>query len=282
MLIKTPLHLTPRCVALGSKYFPLFWLATDPPILVEGGVSAVAPTALKQMKELGLAPPQALILLHEHNDHVLGVPPLKRALPTLDVWGTTETVQLLSKEKVIESYRQTDRFFTKVLKEHGEGKEIPWQNFPSILSLDQDSLPPGIQILPTPGHSPGSCTLFWEGEGILFVSDSMGYYSSQGKHFPLFFQSLELYLESIEKLRALSPTILILGHLRYFGGEEVSRIFQKSRDEALKLVEKVKRSTEKAEEMVFQAIHQDELVTFYQKEVIQECARLLVRRALEL
>ena len=61
MLIETPLYLTPQCVALGSKYFPIFWLATDPPILVEGGVSAVIPPTLKQMKELNLIYPLSLI-----------------------------------------------------------------------------------------------------------------------------------------------------------------------------------------------------------------------------
>ncbi len=282
MLIETPLYLTPQCVALGSKYFPIFWLATDPPILVEGGVSAVIPPALKQMKELNLIYPNTLVLLHEHNDHVLGVPPLMEKLPTLEAVGTHETAQLLSKEKVIEGYRQADQFFTRVLKEHGEGEETNWKDFPSVSTLEECPLPTGIHTLSTPGHSPGSCALFWEKEGILFVSDSMGYYSSQGKHFPLFFQNLELYLESIEKVAELSPSILVLGHLQCFKGEEVTMAFHRSREEALKLADRVKKAGEKAEEMVFHAIHQDELITFYLRDVIRECARLLVKRALDL
>ena len=280
MIIDTPAQINPRCLALGSKYFPIFWLATDPPILVEGGVSAVIPRVLREINKLDLALPQILILLHEHSDHVLGAPPLRRAL-NLEILASKESSQLLAKEKVIKGYREADRFFTHVLKSREEGEEGPWETFPPIHPLEETSLPSGLHILSTPGHSPGSMALFWEEEGILMASDSLGYYSSRGKHFPLFFQSLELYLKSIRLMAQTEPGILVLGHLQCFFDEEAEEIFKRSQEEALTLAQKVKRAGDMAQEMVYKAIRQDELVPFYPRETIQECARLLVKRSQE-
>ncbi len=281
MLLETPMSIHPRCMALGSRYFPLFWLDSSPPILVEGGVSAVVPRALKQMKRLGLAPPTSLVLLHEHNDHVLGAPALKKHLG-VEALASAGAREILKKEKVMHLYREADRFFTKVLVERGEGEESPWEEFPPLSSLEDGNLPRSIKVFPTPGHSPGSWALFWEEEGILFASDSLGYYSSTGKHFPLFFQNLNLYLESMETMAHTKPRILVLGHLQFFSGKEkITRVFQRSRDEALKLAERVRKAGEEAREMVFKAIRQDELITFYTRKTIQECARLLVKRSLE-
>jgi len=280
MLLETPKRISPRCIALGSPYFPIFWLATDPPVLVEGGVSAVVPRVLKNMRELDLNSPSLLILLHEHNDHVLGAPGLSKALK-IRTAATTPTKEILAKEKVIALYREVDKFFTTVLESRGEGEEYPWEEFPTLVPLEKEKLPPGLKVILTPGHSPGSCALFWEEEGTLFVSDSMGYYSSTGKHFPLFFQNLELYLKSMETMAHTEPKTLALGHLQFFTGEEVKRVFKRSREEALRLAEAVKKAGEEAIKMVFKAIRQDELITFYTEETIRECARLLVKRSLE-
>ncbi len=280
MLLETPMRISPKCVALGSRYFPVFWLDTSPPLLVEGGVSAVVPKVLEHLEKMDMTTPSLLILLHEHNDHVLGAPGLSEAL-NLKVAATHPAAEILKKEKVITLYREADMFFTRVLEARGEGKRCPWETFPTLSPLEGEPLPPGIRILPTPGHSPGSCALFWEDQGILFVSDSMGYYSSTGKHFPLFFQNLELYLKSLEAMAQTEPSTLVLGHLQFFTGSEVKRVFQRSREEALRLAETVKKAGEDAQEVVFRAIRQDELVTFYPEETIWECARLLVKRSLE-
>jgi len=281
MLMETPQALSARCYVLGSRYFPLFWLGTEPPTLVEGGVSAVVPRVLKQMRGLSLNPPQQVILLHEHPDHVLGLPLLKARWPHIEAVATPEASRLLSQEKTIQSHKETDRFFTKVLIEQGEGEKAGWSDFLPPAPIKPENLPPGIHIIPAQGHSPGSCALFWEKEGILFASDALGYYSSKGKHFPLFFQSLALYLDSIRRMEDIKPAILVLGHLHYFKKEQVPQVFRRSREEALMLAENIKTQKENAETMTFKAICQDELTTLYPEEITRRLARLLVKKSLE-
>jgi glyoxylase-like metal-dependent hydrolase (beta-lactamase superfamily II) len=281
MLMETPQELSARCYVLGSRYFPLFWLGTQPPTLVEGGVSAVIPRVLKQMKNLSLNPPQQVILLHEHPDHVSGLPILKTRWPHMEAVATPEASRLLSQEKTVQSYKEIDRFFTKVLIEQGEGEEAGWSDFLPLVPVKPENLPSGIHIIPAQGHSPGSRALFWEKEGILFVSDALGYYSSQDKHFPSFFQSLALYLDSIRRMEDIKPAILVLGHLQYFKKEQVSQVFRRSREEALMLAENVNTQGENAETMTFKAIYQDELAIFFPEEIIRRLTRLLVKRSLE-
>jgi len=281
MLMKSPQVFSSRCYVLGSRYFPLFWLGTEPPTIVEGGVSGVIPRVLKQMKVLSLSPPQQVILLHEHPDHVSGLPLLKARWPHVEAVASPEASRLLSQEKTIQSYKETDRFFTKVLIEQGEGEEAGWDDFLPLVPIKPENLPPGIHIISTPGHSPGSIALFWEKEGALFTSDSVGYFSSEGFHFPLFFQDFQLYINSIEKLRGLQPKFLALGHLHYFTGEETDKAFRRALGEAFRLREKIKKLGESGLKEVFTDMYQEELATFYPKDTIWRCARLLVKRSLE-
>lgn len=285
MLMETPRVLFPRCYVLGSRYFPIFWLGTEPPIMVEGGVSGVIPRVLEQMKAFSLSPPHQVILLHEHPDHVSGLPLLKAQWPYVEALASPEASRFLSQEKAIEktmqSYKETDRFFTKVLMEQGEGEEARWDDFPPPEPVRAESLPPGIHIIPTPGHSPGSMALFWEKEGALFASDSVGYFSSKGPHFPLFFQDFQLYINAIERLRELQPKFLVLGHLQYFTEEEADKAFQRALDDAFRLREKAKKLGEDGLKEVFSDIYRDELAIFYPKDVIWRCAKLLVKRSLE-
>ena len=281
MLMESPQVLSSLCYVLGSRYFPIFWLRTEPPIMVEGGVSGVIPRVLKQMKDLSLAPPQQVILLHEHSDHVTGLPLLKAQWPHIEAVASPEACQFLSQEKAIQSYKETDSFFTKVLIEQGEGEQAGWYDFPPPVLVKHESLPPGIHIIPTPGHSPGSIALFWEKEGALFASDSVGYFSSKGPHFPLFFQDFQLYVSAIEKLRELKPRILVLGHLHYFTEEETDKAFQRALKEAFKLRERVKKLGESGLKEVFSDMYQEELAIFYPKDTIWRCAKLLMKRSLE-
>ena len=273
-------QLVPGCFVLGSRYFPLFWLDTDPPVLVEGGVSAVIPRVREQMASLYLEPPASVVLLHEHSDHVMGIPPLKESWPSLEVFAAPEAVSLLSKPKVIDAYRKTDTFFTSTLVMEGEGQAAQEAPFPPVTLLDEDSLPDEVTFIPTPGHSPGSCVLFWEERGLLFVSDAVGYNSSRGIHCPLFFHSLELYLDSIALIEAMEPSVMVLGHLQYYR-DEVSEVLRTSREEALRLQELVKTKGKEIEPRIFQNIYQEELARFYPRDLIRECARLLVARSLE-
>src|SRR5205823_7666984 len=66
-------------------------------------------------------------------------------------------------------------------------------------------------VASTPGHTLGCCTFLWEAEGIAIAGDSVLGRGSRDGGMPLIFYP-DLYATTIEKVRALRPRALCLGH----------------------------------------------------------------------
>jgi glyoxylase-like metal-dependent hydrolase (beta-lactamase superfamily II) len=72
---------------------------------------------------------------------------------------------------------------------------------------------PGLQVLPTPGHTPGHCSFFFEDEGILFCGDSLVY--AHGRLFASTGANNwddELSNASFQKQKRLNPEWIFAGH----------------------------------------------------------------------
>ncbi len=72
-----------------------------------------------------------------------------------------------------------------------------------------------LQVLHTPGHSPGSVCLYWAEEKILITGDVVFYGSIGRTDFPS--GSLSLLKKSIEKLSQLDVEVLVAGHSTEYG-----------------------------------------------------------------
>lgn len=72
-----------------------------------------------------------------------------------------------------------------------------------------------LQILHTPGHSPGSVCLYWAEKKILITGDVVFYGSIGRTDFPS--GSLSLLKKSIEKLSRLDVELLVAGHSTEYG-----------------------------------------------------------------
>ena len=86
-----------------------------------------------------------------------------------------------------------------------------------------------LQVLHTPGHSPGSVCLYWPSNKILISGDVIFYGSIGRTDFPT--GSISLLKESIDKLSQLDVEYLLPGHSTEFGSvvqskQDVERNFQ--------------------------------------------------------
>jgi len=91
------------------------------------------------------------------------------------------------------------------------GREVP----PDRQLRDGDELDLGrgmlLRVLHTPGHTPGSISLYWEREGILFTGDSLQGRGLRPGWMPLYFYAAE-YMRSAARLNELPMRTLCLGH----------------------------------------------------------------------
>ena len=90
-------------------------------------------------------------------------------------------------------------------------------------------------------------------------------------------------MASMDYIESLRPTILGLGHQGPITGARVESAFRDSRKATLNLYSRIigeQKSRDKIADDIFNEFYRDELA-LYSEENIRNCARLLVRRAME-
>ncbi len=68
-----------------------------------------------------------------------------------------------------------------------------------------------LRVLHTPGHTPGSISLYWEREGMLFTGDSLQGRGGRPGWMPLYFYAAD-YMRSAARLSEVPVRTLCLGH----------------------------------------------------------------------
>ena len=108
------------------------------------------------LKDKGLEP-EAVLLTHRHFDHIMGIPGLRAAWPGLPIYchpadlGTGDTVTMFG-----QSYPTVRSF----------GNVTPYQEGDKLTVAGV-----GLEVLETPGHTPGSVTL--RAGNTLFTGDTL-------------------------------------------------------------------------------------------------------------
>lgn len=153
-----------------------------------------------------------LILTHAHSDHVGSLDALKAALPDLRVSISGRDARLLAGDKSLLATEPATPI------RGGVPKGI--QTTPDILLAEGDRIG-SLEVIATPGHTPGSISLLDKRNGVLVAGDALqtrGGIAVSGVMKPLFpFPAMATWnkeeaLRSVVKLRALNPVLLAVGH----------------------------------------------------------------------
>ena len=174
-------------------------------VLIDPGHSRHLVRLFSQMEEDGILPDEihVLILTHGHPDHLEGLE------------------AFLEKPVRIAMSREEERYLL------GDGKLLldmmgqPLPSFGIDFYLGEGELQLGTKtfnILQTPGHSPGSLSIYWPERKALFTGDLIFYQGVGRTDFPG--GSSRLLRESIERLSRLDSEILLSGHGEVVRGRE--------------------------------------------------------------
>lgn len=291
-----PKRLTDRVFLLGNHYVSVYLVKGDRySVLVEAGLSVMAPQVVSQLGQLGIPPTSLkyLILTHTHADHVMGAPLIQKAFPEIRITGVKEAGDLLSRKKIVDFFTREDAYTSDRLVDFKAAAPNTQQNpFPPF-AIDEIISPEDIldlggltlHVLDAPGHCRGGIALWEPLEEMLFSSDYLGFHLPPLKFVSNFYVDYRDYVKTFETLRALEPKWICPGHCGAYGGEDAVRFIAGSQRELDWITDYVKARSQSPEalseaaEALFQRYFVDE-ATMFSPENTRICVDLLIRRIL--
>ena len=220
-------------VVRGSNVYLI--AAEDGLALVDTGPGGSSEKIVSQLRENGFDPAmlKAIFLTHAHSDHIGAVAGLV-LLSGAEVFAhETEVPYLEGKQKM-----PTNSLVLRLLGFVGWlFPQPPVINVDRTLT-DGEMIDPfgGLQIIHTPGHSPGSMCLYLPAKRVLFTGDIM----SQKKEkdgsivlkppIPYFTSDMQQAKESFRKLVGLDVDMICSGHwppILQGGGEKIKDLVER-------------------------------------------------------
>jgi len=183
-----------------------FLIRGEVTVLIDPGHSRHVPNLFHQMEGDGVSPDEIdlVILTHSHPDHFEG----------LDAF--------MDKPVKIAMNREEERYLRESGKLLFEMMGQPLSEFRIDFYLKEGELHLGqelFHIYQTPGHSPGSLTIYWPERKVLFTGDLV-FYGGIGRT-DFLEGNAKLIKESIERMSHLDTEILLPGHGELVMGKEM-------------------------------------------------------------
>ncbi len=292
MMIK----LSDNVLMMGNRHFKYFIVGRERAALIECGVTGGVASFKQDWQQLQQPPRiQRILAMHEHFDHVCGIPALREMFPQVPVLAHSRAARVLQKAAVIEDFFQQDAKMSVVLKNRGILDHIPmtprmgtipideYLGEGDLIEIDHDIV---LKIMETPGHSPGSIAAYLPQEQIMCLSDTGGYQARDDYIIPIFFQNYEMYIESIERMSTYPTRILALPHGRIWTGVSVHLFYRRALEAARKAFRWIRHMLDEGveeaqmENKLYERYYQDDLM-IYTPENIRLCVKLLVQRVKE-
>ncbi len=288
--------LSDNVLMMGNRHFNYFIVGRERAVLIECGVTGGVMSFRQDWQQLQRPPEiHRILAMHEHFDHVCGIPGLREMFPQVPVAATPQTARVLNKAAVIKDFFQQDEKMSMVLKKRGLINDEPvspqvdaiqideYMGDGDVIEIDRGT---ALKVMETPGHSPGSIAVYHKQEQLMCLSDAGGYQIRDDFIFPIFFQNYEIYLESIERMSTYPTRILALPHGEIWTGISVHLFYRRALESAQKAFKCIRRmledglETAEIESRLYKRYYRDDLM-IYTPENIRLCVKLLVLRVRE-
>lgn len=200
-----------------NNIFSVYFIHEKEGVLIEPGPSSAIPSIQEGMKQLGIAGVSYIIPTHIHVDHAGAIGKLAEFFPQAKVVLHPQGVKhALDPSRLIQSTRMAfgDDFEIRF----GPILPVPESQIKvlvdrEVLSLDGR----GLQVIYAPGHAPHHIAIFDQKTGGLFCGEALGVPRYGMESFPLPAAAppnfdMEVYLETMGRLKGLRPRILFYSH----------------------------------------------------------------------
>lgn len=197
----------------------VYIVASDEPALIETGPGSDGPTIVEALSRLGLGPGDLahVVVTHIHMDHAGGAGALLERYPNATVWvHETGARHLIDPTRLIASTARTYGE-GRMIALYGEMRPCPPERLRSVTDGERITLGDrSLAVLHTPGHASHHIAFHDDATGALFTGEAIGSYLPYGRCFrpalPPPEVDVEVALATIERMRAVGPSILLTSH----------------------------------------------------------------------
>jgi glyoxylase-like metal-dependent hydrolase (beta-lactamase superfamily II) len=197
--------------------FAVYFIREGKGALIEPGPAAMIPSIQEAMKQLGMKDPAYVIPTHIHLDHGGAIGSLSRLFPHAKILLHPRGAKhVINPTRLVESTKMAfgDDFedrYGPILAVPERQVETPPDG--TVISLTEREL----QIIYAPGHAPHHMAIFDLKTKGLFSGEALGHPNPGAESLPLPTAAppsfdIEVYLETMEKLKQLRPRVLFYSH----------------------------------------------------------------------
>ena len=248
MWIREPQKVSEEIEYLGTTDMCVYLLKGREYMFIEGGMSYVVPTLLRQLDERGVDQSKItkFLILHSHFDHCGMVPFFKRRSPQIEVLASARTKEVYGKEKAIHFIRERNRAMIEYYGMQREAAEF---------NLDIDAIPVDrvikegdrvdlgngltVEFSEVPGHSSCSIAAYVGKIKALFASDAAGIPNERGIIYPIGNENFTQFQGSLAKLNEYDVEILCAARNGVFMGKDGREFISKTMRAAEQLRQEV-------------------------------------------
>jgi len=248
MWIREPQKVSEEIEYLGTTDMCVYLLKGREYMFIEGGMSYVVPTLLRQLDERGVDQSKItkFLILHSHFDHCGVVPFFKRRLPQIEVLASARTKEVYGKEKAIHFIRERNRAMIEYYGMQREAAEfnLDFDEIPVdrvIKEGDRVDLGNGltVEFSEVPGHSSCSIAAYVGKIRALFASDAAGIPNERGIIYPIGNENFTQFQGSLAKLKEYDVEILCAARNGVFMGKDGREFISKTMRAAEQLRQEV-------------------------------------------
>ncbi len=213
MLLTPNIYQFSRLRGMGIWGANVFLLVGNTLTLVDTGFRGRSVHILKEVKRLGYSPVDiaSIIITHHHADHTGSLATLKE-ITQAEVFAHPADAPYIEGRLPQPGPARPEWLSNTLAPLHGLWATVPVAVDALVSDGDQLPILGGIKILHTPGHTPGSISLFLEKEGLVIVGDVLS--NTFGLSFPskAFTIDIAQEINSIKKLVDLDFNMICFGH----------------------------------------------------------------------